>query len=157
MLRQVRRAVLALAAILQLGMPLGAQPDVILGQIKKSLICLCDCNMTVDACQGAMDCQSAENLSAEASALIGLGMGKNDVLSRLVDRYGEQILSAPTKRGFNLTAWILPFVALFLATIGIVAALGKWVKSRHGISDRSLKPVDPEYEEKLDEVLRDLG
>jgi len=40
----------------------------------------------------------------------------------MVVKYGERILSAPTKQGFNLMAWVLPFVALALggAVVGVV-------------------------------------
>ena len=41
-----------------------------------------------------------------------VGKSKPEVLQAMVAQYGERILAAPTKEGFNLTAWIIPFVML---------------------------------------------
>ncbi len=141
--------------------PLLTESEVTLGEIKKSLTCLCECNMTVEACQGAMACDSAENLTQEAKRLIDRNMGQKEVLASFVTRYGERILAAPSKRGFNLTAWILPFAAITVTGFGIISALRKWVRSPEEESERSginaVDAADLEYEEELEEVLRDFS
>ena len=43
------------------------------------------------------------------------------------DEYGETVLSAPTKFGFNLTAWVMPFMALIAGGVGIRKILYTWV------------------------------
>lgn len=137
-----------------------AESQVSLVEIKKSLACQCDCNMTVDVCEGAMACDSAEKLTQQVKELIGDGKSKNQVLASFVSRYGETILSAPTKRGFNLTAWVLPFVALFIAGFGIIAALRRWTGKADvsgGTSpDKGTDADDSAYAKKLDEVLESL-
>jgi len=40
------------------------------------------------------------------------GESATGIVQFFVAQYGEQVLSAPTKKGFNLTAWITPFVAI---------------------------------------------
>ncbi|MFQ6675546.1 MAG: cytochrome c-type biogenesis protein CcmH [Fidelibacterota bacterium] len=157
MLEQKPGLVLTVALLLQTASPVSPYPGATLVQVKKSLICLCGCNMTVDACQGAMDCQTAENLVEEASLLVDQGMDRSGILGVMVQRYGERILSAPTKRGFNLTAWILPFLLIFVAALGIVTALKRWVGFRGKDDTSPSGPVDREYEEKLEKVLSDLG
>ena len=139
---------------------LSAQSKTTLGEIKKSLICLCECNMTVEACEGAMACDSAEKLTAEARPLIDQGLSQKEVLATFIGRYGEHILAAPTKKGFNLAAWILPFAAIFFAGVSIVTVLRRWVRRPQEQNGKS-KPNtaltnDPAYEKKLDEVLRAL-
>jgi len=141
--------------------PLLAESEVILGEIKKSLTCLCECNMTVEACQGAMACDSAENLTREAKQLIDRNMDQKEVLASFVTRYGERILAAPSKRGFNLTAWIFPFAVIIVTGFGIISALRKWVRSPEEKSTISgtntVEATDLEYEEELEEVLRDFS
>ncbi|NIR50665.1 cytochrome c-type biogenesis protein CcmH [candidate division KSB1 bacterium] len=140
-----------------------AQPQqVTVGEIKKSLVCLCDCNMTVEACEGSMKCQSAEQLTAEATQYIQQGLSKGAVLATFVGKYGEHILAAPTKRGFNLTAWILPFLGIFLAAVVVIASLRRWVRAQqNSVSEDSITldqsgAIDPTYERTLDQVLHDL-
>lgn len=139
-----------------------APQQVTIGEIKKSLVCLCDCNMTVEACEGSMACQSAEQLTAEAQQYIDQGMSKEAVLATFIKKYGEHILAVPTKKGFNLTAWILPFAAIIAAGLGITAVLRRWVrqqqlqKTQTKLKKNLGKDGKSPYDEKLDEVLRCL-
>ncbi|MCL4704933.1 cytochrome c-type biogenesis protein CcmH [bacterium] len=137
-----------------------SQAQITIGEIKKSLICLCDCNMTVEACEGAMACEAAEKLNAEAQQLIDKGMDKPQILASFISRYGEHILAAPTKKGFNLTAWILPFAVIIVAGVGIVTILRRWVRlsqAQNGNAKANIAPSnDPLYEKKLDDVLQAL-
>jgi cytochrome c-type biogenesis protein CcmH len=151
---------ITVCTLLLFAVPLSAQSQVSLMEIKKSILCLCDCNMTVEACEGAMACQSSENLTREAAELIDKGMNKKQVLASFVTRYGEHILAAPTKRGFNLTAWILPFAVIIIAGFGIITVLRRWVHLSERKSEKSKvnrdNAVDKEYEEKLRKVLHEL-
>ncbi len=139
----------------------GALQQVPVGEIKKSLVCLCDCNMTVEACEGSMACQSAEKLTGEAAGYIEQGMNQEAVLATFIKKYGEHILAAPTKRGFNLTAWVLPFAAIIVAGLGIIVVLRRWVRQQQSQETQpKLKNVGKDdkspYAEKLDEVLHYL-
>ena len=153
--------VILLLALGYLGPASGALQQVPIGKIKNSLVCLCDCNMIVEACEGSMACQSAEKLTVEAAGYIEQGMDKEAVLATFIKKYGEHILAAPTKRGFNLLAWILPFAAIFLAGLGITVVLRRWVRQQQIQKVRTKfrkvgKDDKSPYDEKLDEVLRYL-
>ncbi len=139
-----------------------AQQRASLSEIKNSLVCQCDCNMTLEACQGSMACQTAEQLTAEAMRYMDQGMDRQAVLATFINKYGEQILAAPTKKGFNLTAWILPFAAILLAGYGITRAIRRWVRqptryASSGVTDgKKEKPERSPYDDQLDEALRYL-
>jgi cytochrome c-type biogenesis protein CcmH len=159
MRRENKLGVFLLVAIFAAN-PVWAQSTPTIQEIKTSLICLCDCNMTVEACEGAMACESADKLTAEAQQLIDKGLDKKAVLASFVSRYGEHILSAPTKKGFNLAAWITPFVAILVAGFVIVQFVRKWSrqqeKPKHRLKKQRKKNSDPRYENMLDEVLKGL-
>ncbi len=147
-------------AFLLMMVPLLAQVPADLNEIKRSLICSCDCNMTVAACEGAMSCGTAKKLNSEAIAYIEQGMSKDEILDTFVRRYGEQILAAPTKKGFNLVAWILPFAVLGTIGIGIVILIRKWVEkpsaTQEVFQEKVGSDIDRKYEQRLDEVLREM-
>ncbi|MFQ5706028.1 MAG: cytochrome c-type biogenesis protein CcmH [bacterium] len=136
--------------------------QVTLSEIKKSLVCQCDCNMTVEACQGAMSCDTSEKLTAEAAGYVEQGMNKEAILAAFVQKYGEHILAAPPKKGFNLTAWILPFAAILFTGFGIVVLLKRWARqpqtaqAKPNITEKTENNHGSRYEEKLDEALRSL-
>jgi cytochrome c-type biogenesis protein CcmH len=154
--------ILLLISLLVGVLPAQPKQQTTVSEIKTSLVCLCDCNMTVEACQGAMACDSAEKLTAEATKYVEQGLSKGAILSAFIQKYGEHILAAPTKKGFNLTAWILPFAAIIVAGFGIIRILQRWVRQQQsrGVKAKSKTNVtgtnSSVYEQRLDEVLRNL-
>src|SRR5437016_7235068 len=48
-----------------------------------------------------------------------IGNSDESILARFAEKYGFSVLSAPQAAGFNLTAWVMPFVFFFQAEDGI--------------------------------------
>ena len=59
--------------------------------------------------------------------MLDSGLTVEQIIKSQVDEYGETVLSAPTKFGFNLTAWVMPFMALIAGGVGIRKILYTWV------------------------------
>ncbi|MFQ5658607.1 MAG: cytochrome c-type biogenesis protein CcmH, partial [Candidatus Methylomirabilales bacterium] len=68
------------------------------------------------------------------------------------ERYGEWILLAPKREGFNLLVWVLPFLALGGGAVVLVVVLRRWRK-RPEAAPASVD-VDPAY---LDRVRREMA
>jgi cytochrome c-type biogenesis protein CcmH len=124
-------------------------------EIAQELICTCGCNMLVSACEGTMECTAAADIKDQILAKMNSGQSKEQIIASFVSRHGEKILSSPTKRGFNLTAWVLPFVAI-IAGIGMVYVLLKnWASQKKHIPNQaSFKEQDKVYLEKIEEELK---
>ena len=136
-----------------------AQNKVTLSDIKNSLICQCECGMTVEACEGSMACSVASRLTEEARNMIIAGQDKEQILAAFVAKYGEKVLSAPTKKGFNLTAWIMPFLVLFLTAGVIVRVVQRWAAREQQAAPKrttASSAAELKYEKTLDDVLRQL-
>jgi cytochrome c-type biogenesis protein CcmH len=58
----------------------------------------------------------------------GLERGDSDslVLQAFVQKYGNTVLAAPTSSGFNVVAWITPFLVFALATAMAVWLVRTW-------------------------------
>jgi cytochrome c-type biogenesis protein CcmH len=104
-------------------------------EITKDLTCSCGCNMVVSACEGTMECSPARQITDQVTQLVNNGQTKDEILRYLIRTKGEQILAAPTKKGFNLTAWILPFLAIVFGGIGLFVFLKKCLSSGKIIAD----------------------
>ncbi|NOZ75812.1 MAG: hypothetical protein GXO90_10670 [FCB group bacterium] len=128
-----------------------------LNKIKQNLICTCECGMTVDACQGAMTCSMSNQLTEEARTQLELTNNKDEVLEYFVSKYGEAILAAPTKSGFNLLAWVMPFLVLIGAGGGVIHLLKKWsapsASKPRKVKTKSTQPSDKEFTRELDDLL----
>ncbi|MGH9749084.1 MAG: cytochrome c-type biogenesis protein [Candidatus Polarisedimenticolia bacterium] len=92
-------------------------------QIEGRLMCYCGCaDLTVRTCT----CGTAESIRREIDARLASGATPDQVVAGYVERYGEKILSAPTKEGFNLLAWTMPFAVLLAAALCIVVLVRRW-------------------------------
>jgi cytochrome c-type biogenesis protein CcmH/NrfF len=94
-------------------------------ELEESLTCQCGCGLTVHACNH-LQCPSAIPLRQEIRAQMALGLDKQQILAHFKEKYGEKILSAPTATGFNLAAWVTPFVMLAVGTAFVVWTLRRW-------------------------------
>jgi cytochrome c-type biogenesis protein CcmH len=94
-------------------------------EVSQSLTCQCGCGLTVANCN-MPTCSFSVPLRAEIDRMIGRGMGRAQIVAFYRHEYGEKVLSAPTTEGFNLLAWTMPFIALFVGGGLIVLAFGRW-------------------------------
>jgi cytochrome c-type biogenesis protein CcmH len=133
-------------------------------EIQNALACFCGCGMTIQGCLGGMTCSESRAVSKEVASLLENGKGKAEVMQAMVARYGERILAAPTKEGFNLTAWILPFVALVAGGFVVAKVIAGWKRqARHSNQLQTAtheqseqKPVSDRYAERLERELREF-
>ena len=115
--------VVALLVVLLRSAALAAEPS--FQDVEESLTCQCGCGLTVHACNH-LQCPSALPLRQEIRAQLDQGLDKQQVLDHFEQKYGEKILSSPTTSGFNLTAWVMPFVILGLGGGLVVFTLLRW-------------------------------
>jgi len=86
---------------------------------------------------------------------VSQGVGKEEVVATFVARYGEKVLSAPTTSGFNLAAWLTPFLAVLGGGVLIGVISLRWTRHRpHNELEKSpiLSGVD-QYRDRLKKEL----
>jgi cytochrome c-type biogenesis protein CcmH len=116
-------------------------------------------------CEGQTLDQSQAPAAQRVKSLIrtqcAAGRTKDDVKALLVDEFGERILAAPPRRGFNLLAWVLPVAGLLAGAVAVGIAAWRWSRSREaegvavagGPSENGRVAVDAELERRLDQEL----
>lgn len=97
-----------------------------LSAMRRELACYCGCGMTVQDCLGGMVCSESRALSKEVAQYMQQGKNRDQILQAMAAKYGERILSAPTKQGFNLMAWVVPFAILALGGVIVVVVVKRW-------------------------------
>src|SRR2546430_1102814 len=117
------------------------------------LTCQCGCGLTVHSCNH-LQCGSGIPLKQEVLTMVSQGVPRDEILLRFRDKYGEKILSSPTTEGFNLTAWVLPFVVLGIGVVVVLTTVRRWTVvaradqaptvSQVDISDRDRRRLDAE-------------
>jgi cytochrome c-type biogenesis protein CcmH len=97
-------------------------------EIEEALTCQCGCGLTVHSCNH-LQCGSGVPLKQEVLTLVSQGLGRDEILVRFRDKYGEKILSSPTPEGFNLTAWIMPFAIFVGGAAMVVLVVRRWTSA----------------------------
>ncbi|MCK4268191.1 MAG: cytochrome c-type biogenesis protein CcmH [Actinomycetia bacterium] len=127
-------------------------------------ICNCGCNKLLSACE--MEC--GDQLRGFIKERIDMGLGKNQIMQYMKVNFNQAILAAPEKKGFNLTAWLTPFVFVIIGAVITRRVVGSWVV-RHreddddGDDDNSGgKPtkktkVDKKYDDQVKKELEEFG
>ena len=126
--------------------------------IAKQLFCRCadDCAMVLSEC----NCAFQEEMIAVIEQKLAQGQSEEQIIQFFVAQYGEQVLAAPPKRGFNLMAWVTPFVAILLGGIAIYIALRKLVGRGARSQDYAVAESAKEnekYRRQVEEELADFS
>ncbi len=94
--------------------------------IERQLRCTCGCNLDVYTCRTTdFTCGTSPAMHREVVQLVEQGSTAQEVVDAFVAEYGELVLMAPKKEGFNMVGYVLPGLAI----TGIGAAM-LWVLSR---------------------------
>ncbi len=129
--------------------------SITVGDISKQLICQCGCTMVLSNCSHA-ECASQEAMTALIEQKLAQGQSEEQIIQSFVAQYGEEVLASPPKRGFNLVAWVLPFVAILGGGGVIYIALKAWVKRGKEYPTNAVAKAeegDEEYQRRLEKEL----
>ncbi|MBT3514126.1 MAG: hypothetical protein HOB32_02035 [Nitrospina sp.] len=107
----------------------------VLSDLENQLMCKCDdkCGKVLINCT----CSTADKNRKKFTKMLESGLTVEQIVQQQVEKYGETALSAPTKNGFNLTAWVIPFGAIMIGGVGIRKILRGWVGKDNNIDRQS--------------------
>ncbi|WP_456385264.1 cytochrome c-type biogenesis protein [Desulfolithobacter sp.] len=107
--------------------PVSAAHALTRSEVEKNLICYaCPGEpLNIDRCSGG------DQMRAEIDRRLALGQDKETILNFFVDKFGEDILTVPSRKGFNLVAWAAPFVALIIGLAVATLFILRWAAAGH--------------------------
>jgi cytochrome c-type biogenesis protein CcmH len=149
-----RRLLAALVATLAVVSPAAAsEQNPTLPELERELICP-TCHESLAASSSPI----ADRMRAFIRARIAAGDTKSEIKASLVDQFGESVLAAPPKSGFNLLAWLLPLAGIVVAAAVLGVLAYKWSRGRKAPgaaapSANGRYHLDPELERRIDEEL----
>jgi cytochrome c-type biogenesis protein CcmH len=140
----------ALALALALVAPAAAsERHPTLGDLEGEVMCP-TCKTTLDQSTAPI----ADRIRRFISARIAAGDTKSEIKRKLVVQFGPSVLAEPSKRGFNLLAWVLPFAGLGLGALALGALAWRWSRGRGGAAATAGRPaLGPGMEQRVDDEL----
>jgi len=105
-------------------------------------------------CQNLSVADSPSEMAKEMRNLVQeqveQGRSREEILAYFRSRYGDFVLLAPPRRGFNLLVWGLPFAALLAGAAGVYLAARRWTRR-----PADEPAVDPAYAERVRRELKE--
>ncbi len=119
-----------------------------LGELEGEVMCP-TCKTTLDQSTAPV----ADRIRQYISARIAAGDTKSEIKHKLVLQFGPAVLAEPSKHGFNLLAWVLPFVGAGLGALVLGWLAWRWSRSREPEVAAAGPQLDPGLERRVDEEL----
>jgi cytochrome c-type biogenesis protein CcmH len=131
----------------------GSDQHPTLAELEREVICP-TCHTTLALSSSPI----ADRMRAFIRGRIAAGDTKTEIKDELVAQFGESVLAAPPKSGFNLLAWLLPLVGIGIAALALAALAFRWSRRRADPASAGQSPngrgrLDPELERRVDEEL----
>ena len=108
----------------------GATPvvdDAARDALEHQVKCQCGCTLDVYTCRTTdFSCQVSPAMHRDVMSLVEGGYTADEIIAAFVDTYGQQVLMAPKREGFNLAGYAMPFAALGTGAVVVAALIRKW-------------------------------
>jgi cytochrome c-type biogenesis protein CcmH len=119
--------------------------------ISKNLYCPVCTGVPLDVCET----QACAQWRALIREKLLAGENEEQIREYFIAQYGERVLGAPPPEGFNLSAYILPVLALLIGGVIIFWTTRTWLKRPTNSSAPATVPhIAPEYAERIARELR---
>src|SRR5260370_32551964 len=119
---RAHRLVLVSAVFALLG---AGDPATRFNEIGHQMMCICGCAQILLECNH-VGCPASDGMRNELMAAVSRGDSDSLVEQAFVQKYGPTVLAAPTTKGFDRAAYILPFAALILGFGLVVMIVRGW-------------------------------
>lgn len=110
--------------------------------LEGQMCCQCGCTLDVYICRTTdFSCQVSPAMHRDIIALVEGGYSAQEILDAFVSTYGERVLMAPKREGFNWAGYLVPFAALGAGAVALTVVLRGM--SRRPVSVPGGPLVDP--------------
>ena len=125
-------------------------------RVGDKLACKCGaCNNTVATCQ-MLECHYSLPARERIAEMQKTGAGDKAIVDTFVKEGGLAALAAPPTSGFNLLAWVMPFVAITFGLVAIAIWFKRFAGKRQAAVVRTEPEIDARYQQRIDRELEEL-
>jgi len=86
--------------------------------------CQCGCTLDVFTCRTTdFSCQVSPAMHRDIMVLVAGGYGADEIMNAFVRSYGDRVLMAPPRVGFNILGYVLPGIAVGVGAVVIALVI----------------------------------
>jgi len=147
--RILQIAALVLAATLLISA--GPSDDTRVNALGHQMMCMCGCSQILAECNH-VGCSYSTKMLGQIRQAVLRGDSDAAIKKMMVEEYGTVVLAAPTTKGFDIVAWVIPPLITLVAIGAVVFVVRAW-KNRKPPSPPS-PPAPPEELDSYRELAR---
>ncbi|HXG72005.1 MAG TPA: cytochrome c-type biogenesis protein CcmH [Gemmatimonadaceae bacterium] len=138
----------------------GAKPSMTSAKrddLEHQIKCQCGCVLDIYTCRTTdFSCGVSPAMHSDVMGLVDGGYDGPEILKAFLGVYGESVLMAPLKSGFNLLGYTMPFIALAGGSVLVAALIRRWKRPATQTVFAAATPIDATREElaQLDAAVR---
>ena len=117
--------VLALALSHLAWLPAYAQQTERAKNIGKRLLCMCNCNQILTACNH-VGCSTSAAMLKKLDQVVARNEPEDLTVQSFIQEWGERVLAEPPAKGFNRLAWFIPGGAFALGLVIVIVVIAHW-------------------------------
>jgi cytochrome c-type biogenesis protein CcmH len=89
--------------------------------------CQCGCTLDVYTCRTTdFTCSVSPAMHRDVMELVAGGYSADEIIAAFQTAYGDKVLMAPPKVGFNWAGYLTPFAALATGAVVLAVLIGRW-------------------------------
>lgn len=122
--------------------------------------CQCGCTLDIYTCRTTdFTCPISPAMHKDVMGLVAGGYSADEIIRAFQGAYGDKVLMAPPRVGFNWAGYVTPFVALGLGGAIVAMLITRWRRgggSETATAPAVVVPVDatPDELRRLEEAIR---
>ena len=112
-------------------------------ELERKIHCQCGCTLDVFTCRTTdFSCQVSPAMHRDVVALVQGGYSAQEIIDAFVNVYGDRVLMAPRKSGFDLLAWVTPGILVLVVGALLAVVIRRWHGAPGGQRPVALSGVD---------------
>ena len=130
-------------------------------ELERGLKCACPCKLDVFTCRTTdFQCGISPAMHSDVVRLVEGGYSADEIVAAFTTVYGERVLMAPVKEGFNIAGYVVPFITLGIGATMLVALLRRWKHETEiaapAVAAKSVLPIGGGVPAATDDEMRRL-
>ena len=115
-------------------------------ELERGLKCACPCKLDVFTCRTTdFQCGISPAMHSDVVRLVDGGYSADEIVAAFTTVYGERVLMAPVKEGFNIVGYIVPFITVGIGATMLVSLLRRWRRETESaapaVASKSVIPI----------------
>ena len=130
-------------------------------ELERGLKCACPCKLDVFTCRTTdFQCGISPAMHSDVVRLVDGGYSADEIVAAFTTVYGERVLMAPVKEGFNIAGYVVPFITVGIGATMLVSLLRRWKHETEtaapAVASKSVIPIAGSAPDATDDEMRRL-